>query len=366
MVQTLTRQTLHYLARPHSAPPTGPLAGPAAWKAADMADGAWREVLTSIEIVELEAAIDHSAHLPLTMMSAADFPLPRLAGKLARWREALSHGRGFQVIRGLPVERCGEERSARCFWGLGQHLGLPGVQDPQGNLLGHVRDEQLQSADVRSYRTSAAISYHCDAADVVGLLCMRSAPTGGLSRLVSSVSVFNELRAEAPHLAARMFRPMWLDTRGDSALSAVPVIPCRYYGGRLRTFYHTDYFRSATRHAVVPVLSDLDREAMDAYERIANTPGMYLDMRLQAGDIQLVSNHTILHARTAYAPGSRRHLLRLWLSLPGPTDSAERLATRLANLDNLRRLAAQGIRERLYGLFSPFMPQPTPRLTEGH
>ena len=40
-------------------------------------------------------------------------------------------------------------------------------------------------------------------------------------------------------------------------------------------------------------------------------------MALEPGDIQLLSNHTIVHARTAYEddPGRKRHLLRLWLTL---------------------------------------------------
>ncbi len=58
---------------------------------------------------------------------------------------------------------------------------------------------------------------------------------------------------------------------------------------------------------------------MDTYEAIAMEEGMYLDMDLQPGDIQLLSNHTNLHARTEYEdhddPAKRRHLLRLWLSL---------------------------------------------------
>jgi alpha-ketoglutarate-dependent taurine dioxygenase len=40
-------------------------------------------------------------------------------------------------------------------------------------------------------------------------------------------------------------------------------------------------------------------------------------MQLEPGDVQLVSNHSVVHARTAYVddPSSPRHLLRLWLSL---------------------------------------------------
>ena len=347
MVRSVVKQTLHYLARPHQGVPVEPIAGAGAWVGDALRPGDWLEVLSDDDVAELEAALDCSAHIPMEDLTAKDFPLPKMAPRIAAWKRVLTEGVGFRVLRGLPVERWGEERSSRFFWAFGQHLGLPGAQDPQGSLLGHVRDEGLPPGEIRAYRTREAIAYHCDAADVVGLLCLETDPQGGLSRLVSSVSVFNALLAESPVLAARLFEPMWLDTRGDSAFQAVPVYPCRHYKGRLRTFYHTDYFRSAGRHPAVPDLSDTDLATLDAYERIANTEGMYLDMRLEVGDVQLVHNHTLLHARTAYAAGSGRHLLRLWLSLEDPHSRSERMARRISHWGTLYRLARQGLRERL-------------------
>jgi alpha-ketoglutarate-dependent taurine dioxygenase len=97
------------------------------------------------------------------------------------------------------------------------------------------------------------------------------------------------------------------------------VIPCRHAAGALRTFYHSDYFRSATRHADVPPFTAREQELLDLYEAIAADPELRLDMQFAEGDVQLVSNHVVLHARTAYEdapdPTRQRHLLRLWLSL---------------------------------------------------
>jgi hypothetical protein len=141
---------------------------------------------------------------------------------------------------------------------------------------------------------------------------------------VSSVSVYNELLRRRPDLVERLYEPFCLDTRdeeGEGRLPYVPVTPCRYASGALRTFYHSDYFRSAARHPEVPRFTAEEQILLDLYEEIASDPELYLDMQFEPGDIQLLSNHFVLHARTAYdddgAAGRRRHLLRLWLSLRG-------------------------------------------------
>ena len=144
----------------------------------------------------------------------------------------------------------------------------------------------------------------------------------GASRIVSSVSVYNELLRRRPDLVERLYEPFLLDTRdesGEGRRPVIPVPPCRFAGGRLRTFYHSDYFRSAVRHPEVPPFDERERALLDLYEEIAASPELYLDMQFEVGDVQLLSNHTVLHARTAYVdhaePERKRHLLRLWLSL---------------------------------------------------
>ena len=320
-------QSLHYFDRPHDAQPLGPLDSPAAWRGDAIAsDDTWLDSWTPRQLEEIEAAILHakSSRKPTEALGQTDFPLPRLSAQIQTWRNALSTGRGFVVIRGLPIGRWSDEDVELFFWCFGLHLGLPGGQNPKGDLLGHVRDTRAREHDafVRLYQTTADIAYHCDAADVVGLLCKQKAKRGGLSRIVSSVSVYNDLIARRPDLAARLFEPMLLDIRdakAEDALRFFPVYPCRFSAGALRTFYHSDYFRSVQRHHDAPRHSAHERELLDLYEEIALTPGLYFDMELEPGDIQLVSNHSVLHARTAYEDGPdskhRRHLLRLWLSL---------------------------------------------------
>lgn len=332
MYKTLTAQTLHYFSRPQERVLREPLRIAAAWRGSELTRREdWCEALTADDIAELDQAIATARHIPKPMgeLTKEDFPLPTLSKKIDRWREEISQGRGFVVLSGVPVERWHESDSELFFWCLGQHLGIPGAQNPQRDLLGHVRDTGESPDEVRHYRTRVNINFHCDAADVVGLLCLRKAKSGGKSRIVSSVAVYNELLRQRPDLVDRLYEPFMMDTKGEGGVQYLPVRPCSFDSGALRTFYHTDYFRSAVDRNGNSMLSPKDRELLDLYNAIADSPEMYLDMELQPGDVQLLSNHTVMHARTDYEdhpePERKRHLLRLWISLPSSRSLVARL-----------------------------------------
>jgi len=322
-VYNFVEQLLHYLDRPHTVAAVEPVGGAAAWTVADLAQSdTWCETLSPEHADELVAAVAaaQAATSSLTELTVADFPLPTLAATVARWREELRSGRGFVVVRGIPVDRFTREAAEVAFWGLGLHLWVPGAQNLDGDLLGHVTDlsASAEHADERLYRTNQRIRFHCDAADVVGLLCLDTAPVGGASRLVSSVTVFDHLVANRPDLAGRLFEPFLLDARlpEGAATPYTSVPPCRFDGERLRTFMHLDYFSSVERHPGARIDAPA-RAALEAWEEYAELPSTHVDMQLGVGDMQLVNNHTVVHARTAYEddPEHARHLLRLWLSL---------------------------------------------------
>jgi hypothetical protein len=319
------QQTLSYFDRPHEGPALSPVVSPAAWKRSDLEGMPWRIRLRPDEVAELQRAVATWTEraLPLAAMTAADFPLPTLAARIRDWRDEVATGRGLQVVSGVPVDAWSLEEASAFFWGLGQHLGRPGAQNRKGDLLGQVRDTGADRADryVRQYMTTQDIPFHCDAADMVGLLCLRQAKSGGLSRIASSVSVYNELLRRRPDLAPRLFEPFMLDTRDEAeanGLKALPVPPCRYAAGVLRTFWHSEYFRTAQRHDGIR-LTNSENELLDLYDAISALPEFHVDMQLEPGDVQLLSNHTVIHARTDYEDypddSRKRHLLRLWITL---------------------------------------------------
>ena len=178
------------------------ITGPSAWVGPDLlARGGWIETLGPQDLAEIEAALQ--PWLPdsadMAQITAASFPLPTLAPRLTGPDGLLGElleGRGFTLLRGLPVADWGLRKSAIAFFGLGAHLGAARSQNAQGHLLGHVRDLGLSSDDpkVRIYQTAERQTFHTDSADLVGLLCLQTARSGGLSALVSSVTLYNEMR----------------------------------------------------------------------------------------------------------------------------------------------------------------------------
>ncbi len=319
-------QGRRYFVRDAVGPRTEAVEHPAAWRGADLLahSDRWRHDLTQLQIDALGGAADSVMRTgtDLEQVVASEVPLAELGDQLAAWRRDLRDGCGVVCVRGVPVRHWGDDKAAVAYWILGHHLGVPGAQNPAEELLGHVKDYgEADRPMARLYRTADHIRFHCDAADVVGLLCLRAAVEGGQSRLASSVAVFNEVLAQRPDLVPELFEPFDFDRRDEQAAGEAPtwrLSPCAWDGSMLRTFWHSDYMRSAPRHDSVE-LTARRQELIDLYDEIANSPEMRLDMELQEGDIQLISNHTVIHSRAAYTdaedPSERRHLLRLWLSL---------------------------------------------------
>ncbi len=300
--------------------------GPQVWLGPAMAASQdWIEPLSATDITEIEAAAAPLAAraADIAQLQVEDFPLPTLAPRLARIQQDVLDGRGFALLRGLPVAQWPLRLSATAFYGLGLHLGRPVSQNAQGHLLGHVRDLGLRSDDpkVRIYQTAERQTFHTDSCDIVGLLCLQTAKEGGHSALVSTGAVWNAVLRQRPDLAAALLRPVATDRRGEvppgqEPFFTIPVL--NWFEGRLSGIYHRSYVDSAQRFADAPKLSPLQREALDLFDQLCNSPDMHFLMTLQRGDIQLVHNHALLHDRTAFTdwpePARRRHLLRLWLA----------------------------------------------------
>ncbi len=289
-------------------------------------DTRWLQHFTAAEIAEVEQATHRVAAGPDTavaQLTPTAFPLPTLAPRLHALRDEVLNGRGFARLRGLPVQRWSLREAAIAFLGIGCHIGSARSQNAKGHILGHVKDMGLSSDDpnVRIYQTHERQTFHTDSADIVGLLCLQVAKTGGHSALVSSVTIFNEMRKRRPDLLPHLFAPIETDRRGEVPVGEKPyfTIPTyNWHEGHLSAIYQRQYIESARRFADVAPLTPAQVEAFDLFDALSNDPALNFHMVLEPGDVQLVHNHTLLHDRTAFEdwsePAKRRHLLRLWLA----------------------------------------------------
>ena len=318
--------------------------GAAAWYGPEIAKrDDWMMPLSAADVAEIEAATQAlvARDADIAVLKPQDFPLPTLAARLrARVDEEVLNGRGFLLLRGLPVERWSMRESATAFFGLGAHMGSARSQNGKGHVLGHVQDLGMDVNDpnVRIYQTHERQTYHTDSCDIVGLLCLKTAKSGGLSALVSSTTIFNEMRRRRPDLLKLLFQPIATDRRGEVPEGQKPFfeIPVfNWHQGYLTAIYQRQYIDSAQRFPEAPRHTPELVEALDMFDSLANDPALNTFMEFKPGDVQLVHNHTMLHDRTGFEdwpePERRRHLLRLWLAAerarPLPEIFAQRYGT---------------------------------------
>src|SRR5262249_4168777 len=153
------------------------------------------------------------------------------------------------------------------------------------------------------------------------LLCVGQAKEGGLSKVASTVAVHNEILRRRPDLLDVLYQPyprsrLGEEKGGGDMIYMLPVFGVR--DGRFTSHYSRTYIEAAQKVPEVPRLTREQEEAMDLLAEVADS--LCYRMRLEPGDMQLLNNHVIYHARDAFTDdedsGHVRQLYRLWLSVP--------------------------------------------------
>eukprot|EP01112_Ceratiomyxa_fruticulosa_P007243 TRINITY_DN1870_c0_g1_i2.p1 TRINITY_DN1870_c0_g1~~TRINITY_DN1870_c0_g1_i2.p1 ORF type:complete len:355 (+),score=59.77 TRINITY_DN1870_c0_g1_i2:219-1283(+) len=309
-----------------------PVQGPSVWigKKLQKDPDSWVYTLTKEDKDELKYAISqvhkvfhHGSELNIAHITKSQFELPSLGPKLESIQNEIVNGKGFVLIRSIPVGEYGRLDSMIAFWGIGLYLGQAVSQNKNGHVLGHVLDlgNDPSLPTTRLYTTNKAQRFHVDSSDIVGLLCLQKSMEGGLSSICSSATVYNEILEKRPDLLKELVSDFYWDRKGETPEGKLPYWKqpiFNFFGGKMLGFYDRNFLTTTARHSGVPPLTESQIEAIDLMEGLCGSDDFRLDMVLEPGDCQFVHNHQIFHARTAfidYAERERkRHLVRLWLS----------------------------------------------------
>jgi len=272
---------------------------------------------------------------PVTELILGDEDRLAWAEHLAPAKYDLEFGRGFVILEGLPLAKLSEREAIASYWFLGQLLGEPFAQNVQGTLLYDVRDTgQDLSAGARFSVTSYESSFHTDNSfgdsilDYVGLLCLKTAKSGGISQNVSGYAVHNVLLEEHPDVLQTLYQPLHVDRRGglregESPTVRRPVIA--WDGSELVVRYLRYWIEVGQEKAGKPLTSE-ERLALDIFDAVLARPELRVEFSLKPGQMYFINNRWILHNRTAFTDHPeltrRRHLVRLWLRARDEHDRA--------------------------------------------
>lgn len=303
-----------------------PIVGPAAWKGPEID---WTQqglhVLTPDEVREIDAALAHLkglGDLDFPEITPETFPLSGVGRLMASLPERLRTGCGFLMLRGLPRERYGDDDMARVYFGLSSYIGKPMTQSYLGDLLGHVVDVSDLDPKGRGYRKGGGQLMHTDSCDIIGLMCLRTAISGGDSRISSALTVHNYLAEHHPQSLDILRRGLYLKRteedgrRATRTYSEAPVPFFTQHGEEITCYLPTGYARLAEKSGQRP-FTQAESDALFHARKAAAMPEHYLDMGFREGDVQFLNNRVMVHGRTDYQDhkdlADRRHLLRMWI-----------------------------------------------------
>ncbi|WP_459615507.1 TauD/TfdA family dioxygenase [Bordetella sp. 2513F-2] len=304
---------------------------PQAWTAQQAReDDSWVLRLTQEEIQGFRDALAHARQLakPLLAMEQADFPLSPAARQVLQRAIDTTQGRwGMCLVKGFPVDEWTEAESRLAYWGMSLYMGVGRTQNRASEFMNDVRNEggEYKVKGGRGYNTNAGLDFHQDSCDVVGLLCRRTAKAGGTSKVISSIALYEEVQRRRPDLIPVLKGAFYHSYQGTQDPSQPPYYRCPIFGS------HPDYFAARTNRKntiaaqrdfpEIPRLTPAQTEALDLLDELMPSELLCYTMELEQGDMQLLNNYVTLHSRTPFEdydePDRKRHLFRLWLSIPG-------------------------------------------------
>ncbi len=307
-----------------------PVVDPANWRGDELAARSdWIVVPTAEQMKDLAAMaatvckrIDDDPNR-LLHLTREDFDPAGAVSLFDATYSLLKDGPGIAFIRGLPLHALRPIEAAAIYWAFGVHLGEPTPNNPQGDMLGHVVNLGKSQSDPkhRGYQTNETMDFHNDQCDVVGLMCLQTGQSGGLSKVVSSVAVYNELVENHPDVVATLSEPLFWTMHGEilpgqKNYYQSPVF--NFVNGYLCTAFGPLHIEKGHLLDDVPDLTEQQALAIKTTHQLCEK--FHHALIFEPGDIQFLNNAVALHTRTGFTDWPelerRRHLWRLWLKIP--------------------------------------------------
>jgi len=312
----MTPQTQDHGTAPHPAMLTVPIADASAWTRAD------------IDLAAVTVPLDEPCHAPVVAVGTAvdgvagggavqalrpeQFALDHCRAAAAQIRHILQAGPRFCLVDRLPLEALGSPEAAKaCYWILASLVSRPVAQKRDGTLIYDVHDTGQQAAPgsgVRPDKTNIDLTFHNDNAynavmpEVVGLLCLRPAVSGGVSRVMSFQTAHNALLDRHTGCLPRLYQSFWHDRQREFAPGEEPTFaaPIFEFDGRqlgARLGLHQVRNAYAMRGAA---LDDAGARALAALADVFADESLSFDFTMTAGQMQFVKNRATGHSRTRF------------------------------------------------------------------
>ena len=299
-----------------------------AWTAAELHQNQdWVYQISAEAAAQLLQAV-RAGHQPgrdLLDYQAADFPLGAVLETLQAAFKQVRDGRGLTLVKGLPREGVSPQEFELMTWVIGLHFGVARPQDRYTRYINMVKDVGVnyRSPTGRGYSSNAELDFHVDGSDVVLLSCYNQAPEGGMSMCTSSIKAYEVMCAERPDLAQVLTTDFPFSRNGEQPPQEALWFRAPLVGfeeGHTFCVWNRNRLMNALKIEGVPPLTALQAEAVGYLDAVVRRPDLMYCMYLEAGDLQILSNQTVLHSRTSFEDHTdeekRRTLYRLWLAMP--------------------------------------------------
>ena len=290
------------------------------WKGRQLFDNPnWTQSLDARHIDALDRYVQQTAGEEAETLTPE---IPELAALVKTLQDELEQGAGAVRLQGFPLARWDQPARERAFWALSASVGTPVSQSAEGKRLFHVRDAGYAPTDprFRGPMSSKRLSFHTDRADVIAFLCIQPAAEGGETYIVSSAALREELRQQDPHTFATLCEPYpylrhTVDQGNQLPYCEIPIFSEK--DGHWGAHFLRVLIDRADQAPDAPSLTEKQRQALDQLEARAEDPINHISLKLAPGDILLLNNWTTFHRRSAFTDTqTKRHLLRIWLSMP--------------------------------------------------